>query len=344
MLLLAGILGLAAVGSFMFIGEVESSESESAESGENLSDTETPENGMIEPSDDADPSDATPPATAEGDTIHGTDGNDTLAGDDGDSTILGGDGSDAIDGGSGDDSLSGEGGEDWIWAGSDNDIASGGDDDDTLHGESGDDTLHGNDGDDEIWGHVGSDLSMGGAGNDYIQDGIGEDTLVGGAGDDGLLGGHDDDTLIGGMGEDELFGGEGNDLLDGTERSADGTDMDGTDYLNGNEGNDTILAGDGDIVTGGEGADQIVLTASQNETVTLIDFSQDEDQLLIVFDVVPSEADITLTPDETDPDLMYLDVDGEIVATLHGAAHMTADDISFISSQQAALWESAAQQ
>lgn len=343
MLLLAGILGLAAVGSFVFIGDVGNEEPDQTASDDVSEENDEAGQGMIEPSTDIDGGSEVPapPSLINGDSIQGTDGNDTLAGADGPSSIIGGAGSDAIDGADGNDTLAGGDGEDWIWAGHGDDVVSGGADNDTLHGEAGDDTLHGHEGDDEIWGHEGADLTLGGSGNDVSHGGTGADTLIGGAGNDGLLGGHDNDTLIGGPGSDSLFGGQGDDLIDGTEQAGDGSVPDDVDYLNGNDGDDTILAGTGDIVTGGAGADSIVLDSGHADDVTLIDFLRGEDQLLVVFDTVPDAADIALRPDPEDAELMLMEINGEIVASLRGAGDLTEADISMVSSQQAATWESA---
>ncbi|MGY3438601.1 MULTISPECIES: calcium-binding protein [unclassified Marinovum] len=335
MFLIAGLLGLAAVGSVMMIGPIgeDDDDFEKTDAAEDeLPDEDVGPGGMIEPAEfleaaeEAGPFDTGP--------IDGTPGNDTLSGDDGASTINGGDGSDAIDGLGGDDALSGGGGEDWIWAGDGNDALHGGEDDDTLHGEAGEDTLYGDAGNDELFGHGGNDLILGGSGDDVLSDGMGNDMLAGQDGNDGLLGGHDDDTLDGGMGADSLFGGQGNDLLDGTESSADAPD-----YLNGNAGDDTILADDGDIVTGGEGADDIVFHGGNGQSLTLIDFEPQEDRLLIVVDDPSGGVEITLTPDATDAGLMHMAVDGEEVAVLRGAEDLTMNDITLVSEAYAAALE-----
>jgi len=99
---------------------------------------------------------------------------------------------------------------------------------------------------------------------DTLIGGMGNDLLNGGEDDDQLSGGIGDDTLIGGQGEDVLFGDLGNDRIDGTEQPATDTTgpqqtdnklLDERDYLNGGDGDDTLIAGASDVVTPGLGQD-----------------------------------------------------------------------------------------
>ena len=107
--------------------------------------------------------------------------------------------------------------------------------------------------DNVISGSAGDNRLEGLGGNDYI-DGGGH---VGPYGEDTLIGGDGDDTLVGGtvsMGSDELYGGAGDDVLQ-VARGANG--------LYGEDGNDSLLAGEGgpngvaDYLSGGAGRDTL---------------------------------------------------------------------------------------
>ena len=140
---------------------------------------------------------------------------------------------------SGNDSIYGYAGNDSINAGSGNDLVSGGTGDDTLLGADGNDTLHGDEGSDSINGGAGNDLIYGGADNDTISGGTGKDTVYGGDGDDTWLAGGTD------SGTDKVYLEGGDDVAEvGYYVSADGTEV-----LDGGDGNDT-LAFDGAVVDG----------------------------------------------------------------------------------------------
>lgn len=101
-----------------------------------------------------------------------------------------------------------------------------------ITGSDGDNIIHGND-----------DFFIGGA--NYQWDGY-DDVIYGGGGNDIIYGYAGDDTLYGEDGNDWLFGGKGKDTL------------------NGGAGNDWLFTGDlrdheGDILTGGSGADTFVI-------------------------------------------------------------------------------------
>jgi serralysin len=93
------------------------------------------------------------------------------------------------------------------------------------------------------------------------------ETAIGGSGDDTIRGNDLSDVLMGGVGSDSLVGGAGNDhiygnMLASVAGTTDGGDYidvgGGTNYANGNGGNDTIVAGDGyNRLFGGQGDDHI---------------------------------------------------------------------------------------
>ncbi|SEK79003.1 Hemolysin-type calcium-binding repeat-containing protein [Roseovarius nanhaiticus] len=179
-----------------------------------------------------------------------------------DNSISGSDARDVANGYDGADTLTGAASDDQLWGGLGADWLSGGAGDDTLNGDADDDTLSGDEGDDKLYGHEGADDLSGGDGADSLVGGDGGDTLAGGAGDDTLHGGLGDDWLTGGRGSDILFGGWGNDTLSGLEQESetdDWDDLDVMDFLNGGGGDDVITAGAGDVVTTGEGADTVIL-------------------------------------------------------------------------------------
>jgi Ca2+-binding RTX toxin-like protein len=81
-------------------------------------------------------------------------------------------------------------------------------------------------GNDRIWSSEGDDTLRGNGGNDRIEGGAGNDNHLGGAGDDILTDNFGDDVMKGGPGNDAISGGSGP-----------------FDLLQGNEGNDFIVAG-----------------------------------------------------------------------------------------------------
>jgi Ca2+-binding RTX toxin-like protein len=219
-----------------------------------------------------------------------------LYGGDGDDTLTGGSGADRLFGQAGSDTLLGRFGIDMLFGGAAADNLTGGDADDSSFGQNGDDRLIWNPGDD-------TDLNEGGAGNDVTEvngGGGAEDftTTANGAnvrfdrinpapfaldirttenlllnangGNDSFSatgnlaalisitvdGGTGEDSLLGSNGPDQLIGGDDNDFVDGQQ----GLD---TVYLG--AGNDTFQwdPGDGsDTVEGGPGSDSLLFNGS----------------------------------------------------------------------------------
>jgi Ca2+-binding RTX toxin-like protein len=232
-------------------------------------------------------------------TVNGSNGNDTLSGDRSDDTINAGNGNDVvygrsghdvIYGGNGSDRLFGEGGNDRLYGGNEDDELWGGAGDDWLEGENGRDLLMGGAGNDSLWGGNDADRLDGGAGNDRLDGANGEDELYGGDGNDGLDGGNDADLLAAGAGDDTLIGGNGSDVLiagAGDDTVSAGNDHDfidagagndridagsGADFIAGGRGNDTIDAGmDADVIAfnRGDGADTLLTTSWQRDTLSL---------------------------------------------------------------------------
>ncbi len=249
------------------------------------------------------------------------------------------DGSDAVDvanGYDGDDVMSGAEGDDEIWGGLGADTLTGDDGDDTLHGGADDDIMQGGDGDDQMFGHGDDDTLLGGSGDDSLVGGAGDDVLEGGTGADALHGGLGNDVLRGGPGHDMLFGGWGDDTLSGFEDDpeTDGwDDTDVSDYLNGGGGDDLITAGAGDIVTGGAGADTVLLGEwlSAGHQAQILDFEPDEDTLMVIFNDLENDApDVDLAPDPENESIQHIMLNGVAIAAVNNAAGLNSGHITLI--------------
>lgn len=363
MFLLASILGIVAVGSFM-IGDdsdegtaavggepeaddgVESQDTPQAEMPDLLTDlpvdapdeaplpadeTANPETDEIALDADDPDADTAPEDESDPDETELSEQGQIIEGDNENNTLTGGAGDDQMNGQEGDDIVDGGAGHDVLHGAEGHDEVLGGAGDDILHGEDGDDLLMGNSGDDQLFGHFGNDVLRGGAGDDTAEGGQDDDTLLGGAGDDGLLGGYGNDVLDGGSGEDTLFGGFGDDLMTG--REGGGADAQAIDFLNGGGGEDTIIAGAGDIVTAGDDADEIVLGdwIEGGAAAQIMDFVQGEDRLVLSLDLSNDpDPDIQITPDSANPDTVRLSLNGSEIAIIYGGAGLSAEDVTLI--------------
>ncbi|MEQ1902921.1 MAG: calcium-binding protein, partial [Pirellulaceae bacterium] len=151
-------------------------------------------------------------------------GQDTVIGSGIADTIIAGEGDDSVEGGAGNDVIKGDGGND------------------VLRGNAGNDLINGDAGNDDIKGDDGDDILRGDAGDDRLFDFNGADLLEGGDGADFLV--HVDGPSV-------LNGGNGDDRLEARRDSF-------IDQLNGNAGNDRIVANDIDRLDGGVGGVDIV--------------------------------------------------------------------------------------
>ncbi|WP_151720270.1 calcium-binding protein [Gemmobacter serpentinus] len=244
--------------------------------------------------------------TLRDDRIGGGEGDDSIKGLQGDDQIVGRGGHDTLDGGRGADRLEGERG---------NDLLLGRDGDDELRGGDGHDSLRGGKGHDLLAGENGADRLFGAAGHDSLMGGSGQDTLYGGAGNDWLQGGYGDDLLYGGAGKDTLDGDFGNDTLVG---HVPGRIEDETDFLNGGAGNDLLVLGNGDIGTGGAGADRFQLGdwLTEGSGAYIADFDARQDELEVIYDAkAHPDPVLTLHKIANSPDV-ELHLDGMRLATL----------------------------
>jgi Ca2+-binding RTX toxin-like protein len=210
------------------------------------------------------------------DDVDGSEGNDTLYGG-GKDTLSGGAGSDGLDGENGNDSLHGGAGPDVLQGGYGNDFLVGGSEDDFLQGESNHDTLNG------------------GAGNDGLHGGNGADSLNGGSGDD-LLNGASlciDDALLEEW-LDDFNSGQSTTSL-GDERSVIVDDYIG-DQLDGGEGQDTLVGGAFDVLTGGDCSDEFVAGAwsTSGYAATVTDFDTNQDMMVYRYDETSAEPEMTM--------------------------------------------------
>ncbi len=209
-------------------------------------------------------------------------------------------------------------------------------------GGDGADKIAGADGDDEIYGGGGNDLLLGKQGDDTLVGNTGDDWLIGSQGNDALDGGARDDILVGGPGADSLIGGDGNDFVesanvvndDRLESSAEGasslsqiafsydlpSDSDQADVVDLGAGDDTVVAGDNDTITGGPGADEFALGdwVQGGNPVEITDFDIAEDIISIALaDGGPSPEIEVETDPATGVKTVY--ADGQPIAVLPGA-------------------------
>ncbi|MFN3210938.1 MAG: hypothetical protein ACE369_18455 [Roseovarius sp.] len=156
-------------------------------------------------------------------------------------------------------------------------------------------TLSGTDADDGIGAGAGGDVLRAGHGNDTVNAGTGHDRVFGEAGDDIVARNAGDDS-----------GGSKVAALDGIDLTAD-RDADG-DVVDGDRGSDTIIFGQADTVTGGEGSDLFLggtpLTAGAPAVIT--DFELNEELLVLTYD--GGDA----------PELTVSDVGGDAVLNVGG--------------------------
>ena len=268
-------------------------------------------------------------------TFVGSSGFDEYTGTDANELIIGQNGADDLDGQAGDDLIYGGEGDDVLYGGEDDDILLGGTGEDDLLGGEGVDTLIGGPDDDLLMGEAGADVLSGWAGNDFMTGGDGDDELYGNEGNDFIIGGDGADILKGADGDDVLIGVEDtvNDLSynqaklwmngvdpsdnPGVEFSYNDTDI--GDVLDGGAGNDILALGNGDIGTGGEGADgfNVVSWINEGEEATITDFDATEDAIIVAYPAGTTVPEIGV---ETDGDDAQIFADGKLIAVVIGGA------------------------
>ena len=118
--------------------------------------------------------------------------------------------------------------------------------------------------------------------------------------------------------------GAGDDLLNGQE-----DDDQSSDFLNGGAGHDTIFAGAGDEVSGGEGSDTTVLNSDLPEHANIWDFESGQDTLVVLYDGAENIPEIDIAEDPDALGHWLIQADGEVVANIAGDTP-TLSDISLI--------------
>lgn len=117
---------------------------------------------------------------------------------------------------------------------------------------------------DGAYGGAGNDTLNGAKGNDLLQGNSGDDSLIGGEGNDVIYGGQNNDTIDVGDGSNFAQGNLGNDTVTAATSTMANTLLGGqgddritgggsNDFLNGNLGNDSIAGGGGSDLIFGEG-------------------------------------------------------------------------------------------
>ncbi len=219
-------------------------------------------------------------------------------------------------------------------------LVEGDEEENTLIGTSGHDLLSGMGDSDDLTGKDGNDILLGGEGDDLLKGRAGIDFLEGGDGNDDLRGGQDGDLLFGLGGDDTLMGGEGDDVLVGAnisnrDSTVDDFLFDGGDptlptqayqapeeseanMLFGEEGNDTLILGEGDTGTGGQGDDWFQIAEwvnDENNVPHVTDFDEEDDVLAV--GVATGTTHPVITLDLID-DVRHVYADGQLVAQVQG--------------------------
>lgn len=172
---------------------------------------------------------------------------------------------------------------------------------DHIEGGEGDDWINTNAGDDYGYGGDGNDSLYGLGGNDSLAGGLGNDFVEGNNGDDALVGNEGNDTIAGGGGVDNIWAGEGDDLIstDRLDAAADFTRGQG-EAVNAQGGNDTIFASLQDVISTGEGADDVSLishTATPDGPTVITDFDTTQDTLTLYMSLETDEDGAFIQPD-----------------------------------------------
>ncbi len=266
-------------------------------------------------------------------------------------------GADYLTGGAGNDQLHGNGGDDLLYGDEGNDLLDGGAGNDFLDGGTGDNTLRGGAGDDVLHGHDGNDYLEAGEGSDILRGGDGDDILVGGneyfeTGDSFLDGGRGNDYYIIDRPGDIVFemAGHGTDTVESfisyalpgevenltLFRSGDlhgignvhDNIMQGGTWLEGGEGNDTLIGGTlGQSVRldGGAGDDTLQggipsLTSGINNNVYVFGHGYGQDAVIEYnsgADFDRNQIDVVeMMPDVSPTDVAWYRDNNDLVFTL----------------------------
>lgn len=283
--------------------------------------------------------------TVEGDEtsniLIGDSGSDIISGYDGDDTLNGNEGDDTLYGGDGDDNLNGNGNDDLLFGGDGDDEAEGGYGDDRVFLDDGNDT-YGLAGVEEFAQNLGLDLDLEAEDLDLDLESTEDSAIDLGEiesvselfdlaaeavyrqeGDDFIRGGAGNDIIFDALGSNTVYGDEGADQI----ATVDFDDIGATDTVFGGYGADTILVDDGDTVSGGANADEIIVLrfeAEDDDVVTVTDFTPEEDSLDLIW---------TGTALSGTPEIGYNDENDGVMLSYNGVdlaflADMTGDQLA----------------
>jgi len=131
------------------------------------------------------------------------------------------------------------------------------------------DSLIGTTANDHLMGMGGNDtITATQGGNDILDGGTGRDILKAGNGKDVLIGGADGDVMSGGAGDDRIYGDTQISVADAIANgeAQSGSGLQG-DWLAGNSGDDTLVAGAGNDVLSGGGGNDLLIAGSGNDFI-----------------------------------------------------------------------------
>lgn len=178
-----------------------------------------------------------------------------------------------------------------------------------------------------------------------ITDYSGDATISGTGGDEQEIhGGDGDDRLSGGLNHgaegDSLNGGSGDDILTALGASSavythgeGGTEtIQNQTQMRGDQGNDTLISTNSNILTGGEGSDLFALSQShyhstlEVEPTEITDYNPEEDQIMIEGAYLKDGEALSIVTwdDGTGADIVVGDL---VIANVTGGQDLSADDI-----------------
>lgn len=98
----------------------------------------------------------------------------------------------------------------------------------------------------------------------------------------------------------------------------------------GGAGDDTLLGGEGDILTGGSGSDAFLMDTQGTAQATIMDFDAEQDTLALIYEDVGDTPEIAISQTDTQGDTIQILVNGIAVVTVHGGSGLTPEDIVLI--------------
>ncbi len=110
-------------------------------------------------------------------------------------------------------------------------------------------------------------------------------------------------------------------------------DSDARDFLNGGSGDDLILAGHGDLITTGAGADTVLLGdwIEEGQAVEIVDFQPEEDRLIVFYDAqAGDEPSLSLEPEPEGGTSQAVLLNGVQIATIGNATGLTLEHIALL--------------